>query len=117
MLSRKRVLLWQAAVVMALVLTASISISCLTQKHKDISTDELAKACKTKNGTWLESYRECEYVDPEWCSAKGGQFDECASACRHNAHPATPCTMQCVPLCIFGSRGTKSDKKAKLLKN
>jgi hypothetical protein len=61
----------------------------------------LPQSCARNNGTWLEQYQECEYASKQWCAAKGGRFDECASACRHDPNPATPCTMQCVPVCRF----------------
>jgi hypothetical protein len=59
------------------------------------------QSCARHNGTWLEQYQECEYASKEWCAAEGGQFDECASACRHDPNLARPCTMQCVPVCKF----------------
>jgi hypothetical protein len=59
------------------------------------------QSCARHNGTWLEQYRECEYASKEWCGTEGGQFDECASACRHDPNLERPCTMQCVPVCKF----------------
>jgi hypothetical protein len=59
------------------------------------------QSCARHNGTWLEQYQECEYASKEWCDTEGGQFDECATACRHDPNPARPCTMQCVPVCKF----------------
>ena len=59
------------------------------------------QSCVRHNGTWLEQYQECEYASKEWCGSVGGQFDECASACRHDPNLERPCTMQCVPVCKF----------------
>ena len=69
------------------------------------SMNKLAKACKKNGGTWLDKYWECEYAPQQWCASAGGRFDECASACRHSPDPATPCTMQCVPICTFSDNG------------
>ena|SRR5579864_6233550 len=113
MLGEKRDFSWLAVLLTGIILNASISTLGLTQKHREPSTAELSKACKGKGGTWLESYRECEYVDHEWCTAKSGRFDECASACRHNPDQASPCTMQCVPVCIFSGKDTGSGESQK----
>jgi len=75
---------------------------------------KLAKACKKNGGTWLDKYWECEYAARPWCSAAGGRFDECASACRHSPDPATPCTMQCVPVCVFSDKGANSSGGEKI---
>lgn len=58
--------------------------------------------CVANNGTWLEQYRECEYVSQTWCAEVGGIFYECESACRHiQSTEPVPCTLQCVPVCKF----------------
>jgi len=92
--------------IMAAVLTVAISTIVVAQERK---TDDLAKVCQSKNGKWLEKYSECEYADRQWCSASGGNFDECGSACRHNPDPKAPCTMQCVPLCSFAAKEITPD--------
>lgn len=60
----------------------------------------LAQLCAGGNGNWLAEFEECENVAKDWCEAKGGKFDECGSACRHDPK-AELCTMQCVPFCSF----------------
>lgn len=61
---------------------------------------ELADQCAFADGNWLPDYEECEYMSEEQCNELGGEYNSCASACRH--HPdADVCTMQCVPVCSF----------------
>jgi Omp85 superfamily domain len=106
MLTRNRDCLGSVAKVISFFLTLAIASMGATQEEH---IDNLAKACESKNGKWLEKYSECEYADQQRCAATGGRFDECASACRHNPDPAVPCTMQCVPLCVFPAKETKPD--------
>jgi len=61
----------------------------------------LAERCEAAGGKWLADYNECEGASSGWCSANGGSFDECASACRHNSNPGAPCILLCVPICQF----------------
>ncbi|USN54611.1 MAG: hypothetical protein H6765_08985 [Candidatus Peribacteria bacterium] len=46
----------------------------------------------------MAAQHECEYVSEQFCSAYGGVYEECTSACRHDPL-ADVCTMQCVPVC------------------
>jgi hypothetical protein len=117
MLTRKQIPLWLVVAIMGILLAGVIAAIGITQKHRKLQMGELAKACRSKSGTWLESYRECEYVDREWCTGTGGRFDECGSACRHSPDPATPCTMQCIPVCVFSGEGLDPDGKGKLPKS
>jgi hypothetical protein len=106
MLNKNHLPLWIVASGMAVLLIVVISMIAITEKHEKRHKEELAHACKSQSGTWLENYGECEYVDRQWCTAAGGRFDECGSACRHSPDPAAPCTMQCIPVCAFSSEGT-----------
>jgi len=56
--------------------------------------------CEENKGTWIESANECEGISKEVCTNLGGNFNECASACR-NDPDAQMCTMQCVLVCEF----------------
>ncbi len=56
------------------------------------------KACVGQGGTWDPQYKECVGVRPAQCEAIGGEYNECASACRHNPD-AEACTLQCVQVC------------------
>ena len=105
MLSKNQVLFWLVAIGLAILLAAGITIG-ITEKHQKGHKEALAKACKSNSGAWLDKCWECEYVDQQWCTATGGRFDECGSACRHSADPATLCTMQCVPICAFSYQRT-----------
>jgi hypothetical protein len=56
--------------------------------------------CENKGGIWIESANECEGISGPDCDDLGGEFNECASACRND--PDTEiCTMQCVLVCGF----------------
>lgn len=71
----------------------------------DTDTDDSvsrAESCSAAGGTWLAEHQECEYISAEWCADQGGEFSECASACRHDPN-AEICTMQCVQVCSFSS--------------
>ena len=54
--------------------------------------------CLSKHGRWLNKYQECEFVSEQSCNEMGGQFNECASACRHQS-PDVVCIQMCVPVC------------------
>ncbi len=54
--------------------------------------------CNGQGGQWSEKVRECLGVNKNVCEYIGGQFQECASACRNNPE-AQVCTMQCVQVC------------------
>jgi hypothetical protein len=62
---------------------------------------ELALLCQ-EQGSWLGEHQECEWVEEAWCEDLGGEFEACASACRHmDPEVAQFCTMECVPVCKF----------------
>ena len=61
---------------------------------------DLSQECQDANGKWLEEYNECEGISEQECQELGGQYDNCASACRHDPNSAV-CTMQCVMVCSF----------------
>lgn len=63
----------------------------------DINDTQKKAACELLEGSW-NSYGECLGVDQGQCLSLGGQFNECASACRHDANTVV-CTMQCVVVC------------------
>ncbi len=56
--------------------------------------------CLESGGKWLEEYQECEYMRPDTCKALGGEYNGCASACRHNPEPGM-CIRMCVQVCSF----------------
>ena len=75
--------------------TTSIAKPSNTTKLSDAMVQNL---CNTQGGQWSEKVRECLGVDKKVCESIGGQFNECASACRNNPQ-AEVCTMQCVQVC------------------
>src|SRR5579863_10506789 len=109
MFTKNRAFLFSVAKVISLLVTLVISTIGIAQ---DVETSELAKACQSKSGKWLEKYSECENADRQWCAASGGKFDECVSACRHNPDPTAPCTMQCVSVCTFPAKVAKPDTES-----
>jgi hypothetical protein len=62
--------------------------------------EQLEGACLSFDGRWNAAYAECEYMPAQMCEDLGGQFNGCASACRHDPD-AEMCTMQCVQVCSF----------------
>jgi len=59
-----------------------------------------AMSCGANNGIWLDDYNECEDISQKTCNELGGNFNQCASACRNNETPEM-CTKQCVAVCEF----------------
>lgn len=59
-------------------------------------------SCEADGGVWFAYNSSCEInsLSQSACIAKGGEYNECNSACRHNKE-ATVCTMQCVMTCTF----------------
>jgi|GEM_PF-6670247 len=69
-----------------------------TQTNDDSVTDDEKEAgCLLVGGNYNE-YGECLGIDQGQCLSLGGQFNECASACRHDPD-AEICTLQCVITC------------------
>ena len=73
-------------------------------RHEDTTYVEVIPesegGCISSGGTWLPESKECEGIDKETCEQIGGQFNECASACRNDPE-AEICTLQCVLVCQF----------------
>ncbi|MFA5652114.1 MAG: hypothetical protein WC933_02000 [Candidatus Paceibacterota bacterium] len=70
----------------------------------ELSTDSTTKSasCSQKGGVWYPKENLCEVnkLSESQCITEGGQFNGCASACRHDPK-AEVCTMQCVLTCTF----------------
>ncbi len=66
------------------------------------STAKSIESCAQKNGIWYPAENICEanQLTESQCKVKGGIFNECASACRHDP-TAQICTLQCVQTCTF----------------
>lgn len=65
----------------------------------------IEEKCENLGGEWLGQFSECEGISQEDCEQMGGNFDNCASACRNDPN-ATVCTMQCVMVCSFQEEET-----------
>jgi len=82
---------------------ALIATGCSSQEKK---------VCTQNAGTWVSDHQECEYIPQDVCETAGGNFQECASACRHteakDGEPMT-CTMQCVQVCAFENATTNNE--------
>ena len=92
-------------VIVFLFLVAIFLTGCNTVPKSDvvqrgISKPDVSGQCEGAGGAWLSEYNECEYAGREWCDEKGGEWNECESACRHDPE-AEICTLQCVPVCKF----------------
>ena len=73
-----------------------------TDESLNSPTDNPMVNCDKKSGIWYGEEGICEVnqLSKEECTTQGGQFNECASACRHDPK-AQICTMQCVQTCTF----------------
>jgi hypothetical protein len=61
----------------------------------------LEESCKNLySGKWLPEHNECENINEEQCALLNGEFNECASACRHDPS-AEFCIAVCVSVCKF----------------
>jgi hypothetical protein len=75
---------------------------CRTSEGK-VFVEEITKgeACVSLfNGNWLEEHKECENINQEQCLTMEGEYNECASLCRHLPDNGI-CIMVCVPVCSF----------------
>lgn len=62
-----------------------------------VTTEE---KCTQQKGTWSAQYKECTGIEKAACTAIGGTFNECASACRNDPN-AQACILLCVQVCEF----------------
>ena len=58
------------------------------------SSQSTAQQCKEANGVWNAQYRECGGVSAPVCLKIGGEFNGCASPCRHD-----PDAQVCIEMC------------------
>lgn len=81
--------------------TSEKNIISVTPVVNSSSTQSI-KSCALMKGVWYPSEKICEVnqLSETQCGAKGGIFNGCASACRHDPS-AQVCTMQCVLTCTF----------------
>ncbi|UCG24642.1 MAG: hypothetical protein JSW55_01165 [Chloroflexota bacterium] len=61
---------------------------------------ELEQACVDEGGIFIAEHNECEDISEDACTELGGEYDSCASACRHEPEDMI-CTAQCVLVCSF----------------
>lgn len=65
---------------------------------KKVGNTKNDSSCGILGGTWDAVHRECLGIDQKLCREIGGNWNECASACRNDPN-AQVCTMQCVLVC------------------
>lgn len=98
-------------VVIGLVVSACNAPPLLAPASSSADRAAMETTCTDSGGTYLALFNECENVSSEACTAMGGTFDECASACRH-APEAVMCTAQCVPVCSLGAASAAAQPEA-----
>ena len=86
--------------IIALIAASTLITACTTNNHEETGEIGLAAKCEQEQGKWIPEAQECEGISKESCEAIGGNFNECASACR-NDPDAEICTTQCVLVCEF----------------
>ena len=74
------------------------------EEKSDIST-----LCQNAGGKWLENTMECENVDQNFCRENNGNYNDCASACRHSTDPEVVCTTECIRICTFFKDDQKNE--------
>lgn len=89
------------------VSTSSASSTTTTSTVKSSSTKPASvpasiaeNLCRSNGGEWSTTFRECLNVGKQMCSDIGGNYNECASACRHNPD-AEVCPTYCVEVCTI----------------
>lgn len=87
-------------ILIVLLFAVLVLSSCLPAADNNTDKNNLEESCRANNGVWLEQYQECESISQQWCEQNNGQFNDCASACRHDAE-ADVCIEVCVPVCNF----------------
>lgn len=67
-----------------------------------LTPDNKEGSCKSLGGVWYDGSQVCEInsFNENQCIDKGGEWNPCASACRHDKD-AEVCTLQCVLTCSF----------------
>jgi hypothetical protein len=68
----------------------------------------LSQSCQSAGGKWLPEFKECEWQSilktqgQALCGQMGGQYDDCASPCRHQpGYPNITCLTVCAMVCKF----------------
>ena len=88
-------------IIILIVIVAWVGYYFFYRDEAGLGLKKAAKICQLNDGDWVEEHKECEYAEKEWCLELKGEYDECASACRHNPDPIAVCTLECIPLCKF----------------
>jgi hypothetical protein len=104
----KYILIVAVFLILVFVLTAGSGkdqINNNPEPAEEVETDNtkegnIKAACMSAGGTYDDTYSECMGINDGLCTALGGTWQECASACRHDPS-AEFCTMQCVQVCEF----------------
>jgi hypothetical protein len=98
---------------LTLVVMLAVFVSACTAPATPTPVNSAAQeqACTEAGGKYLAVFSECENVSSATCTAMGGTFNECASACRHQPE-ASVCTAQCVPVCSFGTASVTKQPEA-----
>ena len=84
-----------------MILTILALTSCANISEEQETMESIVASCASNGGEWLPDFNECESLSQAVCEELGGNFNECASACRHSEDPLMPCTMQCILVCEF----------------
>ncbi|MRI32854.1 hypothetical protein EOPP23_07630 [Endozoicomonas sp. OPT23] len=74
----------------------------LPPQIKATGPEKILSCLSQPNGRWIQQYNECELSEQNSCESTGGQFNGCASACRH-MEGEVMCIQACVPVCSYSA--------------
>lgn len=66
-----------------------------------IFTGNPQKICNDNKNNWLTEFKECVGLTKETCEQFKGEYNPCASPCRHNPNKNAMCIQICVEVCRF----------------
>lgn len=91
-------LLLAAGLVLFILTIAFVAWFMTVDGSNGVADKTSQQLCEENGGSWSADYEECLGVTEEACESIGGEFEFCASPCRHES--GTPaCIEMCVQVC------------------
>lgn len=83
-----------------LLIIVLIVVAIGTVIYTKINERDFKSICVSANGKWLPEFKECENMEREACYKNLGEWNGCASPCRHDPN-ANVCVELCQEVCKF----------------